>query len=179
MQIRNSLSAFRTAAAPFVRKSTSEVFEFLNPESSINYLQMCFFMMGWGTHWPAFLYPLLLRNIINQSGIGSREANAALLAQSLIKTVPYPVFQIKAFPGETQLPISATLVVLFLKHHHNSLVPSKTSKLLLNAVVRNPNPMTLNECKYKASISDANRGNLKFKLWYSLPDILQHARRYA
>lgn len=38
MQIRNSLSAFRTAAAPFVRKSTSEVFEFLNPESSINYL---------------------------------------------------------------------------------------------------------------------------------------------
>lgn len=99
---------------------------------------MCFFMMGWGTHWPAFLYPLLLRNIINQSGVWSREANAALLAQSLIKTVPYPVFQIKAFPGETQLPISATLVVLFLKHHHNSLVPSKTSKLLLNAVVRNP-----------------------------------------
>lgn len=43
--------------------------------------------------------------------------------------------------GETQLPISATSVVLFLKHHHNSLVPSKTSKLLLNAVVvRNPNP---------------------------------------
>lgn len=48
---------------------------------------MCFFMMGRETHWPVFLYPLLLRNVINQSGIWSREANAALLAQLLIKTV--------------------------------------------------------------------------------------------